>query len=221
MKISVYGIGWLSKRGYGAVGSRFEHHFADGETLRTIARGDLFSRSVKNYGRLDDMSRLTLAAVSLALRDAALDSSAQNKQHTGIAGAAAAGSYATDMEFFADYLANGRTLSRANLFIYTLPSSPLGEAAIHFGLTGPLFYLTTVDGSLAAAAGMAAGIISEKGAALMLAGEIRDDEALYLLLGDGSGRILCTMEEALTAIAPCRGVDNMVDKLKLITRGSL
>ena len=38
-------------------------------------------------------------------------------------------------------MANGSTLGRGNLFIYTLPSSPLAEAAIHFGLTGKLLYL--------------------------------------------------------------------------------
>jgi 3-oxoacyl-[acyl-carrier-protein] synthase II len=217
MTVSVYGIGWLSPGGYGTVGSRFEHRFAPGETLRTAARAGLFSRTVKNFGRLDDVSRLTLAAVSLALRDGAVDPAPENKLNIGIVGAAAAGSLVTDREYFADYLANGRKLSRANLFIYTLPSSSLGEAAIHFGLTGPLLYLTTVADSLAAAAGTAAGIIAEGGAGMMLAGELWGDEALYLLLGDDSGRPLCTLDEALAVTVPFAGVAAMVDKLKLIS----
>jgi 3-oxoacyl-[acyl-carrier-protein] synthase II len=221
MTVSVNGIGWLSNRGYGAVGSGFVHIYAEGETFSTTERGDLFARSVKNFGRLDGVSRLTVAAVSLALRDAAIEASPLNKQNIGIAAATAAGSLLTDREYFADYIDNGRKLSRANLFIYTLPSSPPGEAAIHFGLTGPLFYLAATDKSLAAAAGMAAGIVAEGGAWQMLAGELWEDEALYFLLGDGSSRPLCRLEDALAAISPISGVDNMVEQLNLITRGSL
>lgn len=217
MTAAVHGIGWLSPSGYGTVGSCVEQSFAPGETLRTTDRAGLFSKAVKNFGRLDDVSRLTLAAVSLALRDGAVDPSPENKLNIGIVGAASAGSLLTDREYFADYLANGRKLSRANLFIYTLPSSPLGEAAIHFGLTGPLLYQATAADSLATAAGTAAGIIAEGGAAMMLAGELWGDEALYLLIGDGSGRPLCTLEEALAVTVPFAGVAAMVDKLKLIT----
>ena len=60
------------------------------------------------------------------------------------------GSLQSDLEYFRDYLEGGRTLSRGNLFIYTLPSSPLGEAAIHFGLLGPLLYAASEGNALTA-----------------------------------------------------------------------
>jgi len=45
---------------------------------------------------------------------------------------------------FLDYVQAGRKLGRGSLFIYTLPSSPLAEAAIHFGLQGPVLYIGSI-----------------------------------------------------------------------------
>ena len=87
-------------------------------------------------------------AVALALRDAGIEYSARNKQDTGIIATSGAGSLQSDLDYYADFVKNGRTLSLANLFIYTLPSSPLGEAAIHFGLTGPLLFTSALDAGL-------------------------------------------------------------------------
>jgi hypothetical protein len=45
-----------------------------------------------------------------------------------------------NIDYFRDYLANGRTLGRGSLFIYTLPTSAAAETAIALGLKGPMFY---------------------------------------------------------------------------------
>lgn len=221
MNIAVFGIGWVTREGYGTAGNGSGHRFAAGETIGTTDRSSLFQRLVKNFGRLDDASRLTLAAVSLALRDAALSPSPEDKQSIGIVGTSPTGSLAADREFFSDYLANGRILARANLFIYTLPSSPLGEAAIHFGLTGPLLYLTSGSESFATAVRMAADIIAESGASMMLAGEIRDGEALYFLLGSSGSHPLCLLEDALAVVAAGRGIADTVANLQKIARGNI
>ena len=41
----------------------------------------------------------------------------------------------------ADWFAGGRSLGRGNLFIYTLPSSTMGEIAIALGLRGPAVHI--------------------------------------------------------------------------------
>ena len=60
-------------------------------------------------------------------------------------GASPAGALASNFAYFRDYVAYGRKLGRGNLFIYTLASSPLAEAAIHFGLQGPTFYMRHLE----------------------------------------------------------------------------
>jgi 3-oxoacyl-[acyl-carrier-protein] synthase II len=82
------------------------------------------------------------------MKDAGFSCIPQKKQDIGIVGASDSGSMQSDIDYFKDYLDCGRTLSRGNLFIYTLPSSPLGEAAIHFGLQGPLLYAASAENPL-------------------------------------------------------------------------
>jgi len=48
---------------------------------------------------------------------------------------------APTLAYFGDYLAHGRTLGRANLFVYTLPTSAASEIAILLKLDGPLMHL--------------------------------------------------------------------------------
>lgn len=59
----------------------------------------------------------------------------------GLIGTNRAGSLEANRLYFSDYLQAGRVLARGNLFVYTLPSSPLAEAAIHFGFQGPMLYM--------------------------------------------------------------------------------
>ena len=125
MTISVYGIGWLTAAGYGCIGSGVQVSYGPAEGLDTH-RQAIFPRPFRNFGRLDDASRMTASVVALALRDAALSPSPTCKQDIGIAGTSREGSLVSDLNYFNDYVENGRTLSRGNLFIYTLPSSPLG-----------------------------------------------------------------------------------------------
>jgi 3-oxoacyl-[acyl-carrier-protein] synthase II len=51
------------------------------------------------------------------------------------------GCLTTDIDYFDTLLSDGGHLASPNLFAYTLPNSFLGEAAIHFGLTGTSFVI--------------------------------------------------------------------------------
>jgi 3-oxoacyl-[acyl-carrier-protein] synthase II len=202
MTIAINGIGWLSDKGYGMVASGRTVSFAPGEAWQALPRDSFFTRPVKNFGRLDAVSRITMATVSLALQDGGIDSSPLQKQPVGIVGTNRDGCLTTDTDYFRDYVENGRKLSRANLFIYTLPSSPLGEAAIHFGLTGPLLYTADSSGTALLPLRMAAGFIADNSASTMLAGRSDGDQAIYLLLGSEHERSLCPLgiaEEILSA----------------------
>src|SRR6185369_15319482 len=202
MAISILGTGWITSKGYGMVNLCEEHLFASEETLYTVAKNGIFTRPVKNFGRLDRLSRITLAAVYLALKDAGIESSPESKQDIGIVGTNDQGSLETDTAYFRDFADNGRKLARANLFIYTLPSSPMGEAAIHFGLSGPLLYMSGTGDSLATVMIAAAEMVAGSESSLMLAGITRGDEGIYSVIGESKDGGKCTLDDVLKSAGP-------------------
>ena len=215
MKIMVRGIGWLTPEGYGCIRSELRHTYEEGEGSHTLPKKDIFSHPFKNFGRLDTISRMTAFAVSLALQDAGMEYSPLRKQDIGIVGTNSEGSLQSDREYFRDYLEGGRTLSRGNLFIYTLPSSPMGEAAIHFGLLGPLLYAATEGNALTAVLDTAGEILLNREAPVMLAGKAEADEAVFFVLEGDPGQdqsVLCGLEAARTVVETSPGVAGMVEK---------
>jgi 3-oxoacyl-[acyl-carrier-protein] synthase II len=219
MTISIVGAGWITAKGYGTVNLGEEYLFAPDETLNAVAKTRIFGRPVKNFGRLDKVSRITVAAVCLALKDAGIDSSPECKQDIGIVGTNDLGSLETDTAYFRDFVDNGRKLARANLFIYTLPSSPMGEAAIHFGLTGPLLYTVGSQLSPAAALSSAAEMITCSEASMMLAGMTCGDTGIYFVLGESKGGGLCRVEEVLKQAGSVADVERIVTTIRSLKRG--
>ena len=155
--ITVSGIGWLTNEGYGGVRRRQRLMYDNGEGVNSLPKRGIFSHSFKNFGRLDAISRMTTYAVALAVQDAGIKYLPGLKQDIGIIGTNTEGSLQADLAYFRDYVESGRKLSRGSLFIYTLPSSPVGEAAIHFGFLGPLLYAWGLDNSLVAVLDIAQG----------------------------------------------------------------
>jgi len=96
---------------------------------------------IENFARFDEASRHVTLSAALALYDAGIAYAKGKKQNIGILGTNPDGALISNLAYFEDYLAGGRTLGRAKFFIYTLPSSPLAEAAIHLGLQGPMTYM--------------------------------------------------------------------------------
>lgn len=217
MKIQVTGAGWVTEAAYGCVTSGEERRFAEGEGVASLSRSGLFSHPFRNFARLDLLSKMTVCAVALALGDAAIAYSPLEKQAIGILGSSSQGALASDLAYFSDYVRNGRTLSRANLFIYTLPSSPLGEAAIHFGFVGPLLYTGGGQGAAGTILDMAAAMLAAGEAERMLVGRADPGEALYLVLErDRGGRRLCSLAEARAIVDSVPDVAGMVQELSLV-----
>jgi 3-oxoacyl-[acyl-carrier-protein] synthase II len=217
MTISVRGIGWVTKTGYGSVRCGSHHQFAQGEGFHSLAKLGIFSQPFKNFGRLDEMSRLTVSAVALALQDAGVEYSSGCKQDIGIISTSCEGSQKSDIDYFKDFIDNGRTLSRANLFIYTLPSSAPGEAAIHFGLTGPLLYASGVDESLSEFLDMAAGMVVSREAVRMLVGKVVGNEALYFVIDCiQEGTVLCSLVEARSIVESTQDISDILRQLSIL-----
>jgi 3-oxoacyl-(acyl-carrier-protein) synthase len=222
MTISVHGIGWLTKEGYGCIRCEHQHAYAVGEDARTLPKRDIFSHPFKNFGRLDTISKMTVFGVSLALQDAGIEYSPTGKQDIGIVGTNAEGSLRSDIEYFRDYLESGRTLSRGNLFIYTLPSSPIGEAAIHFGFLGPVLYAAGESNALSAVLDMATEMLLAGETPVMLAGKAEADEALFFVMRREHGQdgsVLCDMTEVRSLVESGPDVAGLVRKFIRMTAG--
>ena len=220
MTISVRGIGWLTNNGYGCIRSGQRREFETGESINSLPKRGIFSHPFKNFGRLDNLARMNAYAVALALQDAGIEYSPGLKQDIGIIGTNAEGSLRSDIEDFKEYVESGRTLSRGNLFIYTLPSSPVGESAIHFGLRGPLLYVMEEKNALAQVLDTAADMIMAQETPMMLAGRAEETEALYFILTADPGQTLdgtCSFADAKRIVETSPDVSGMVQNLEALT----
>lgn len=139
MKAFITGIGWVTatNMGCGRDNNRFE---LKAGKLPDIARKDVFDVPYPHFGRLDRYSRLGLSAIAFALKDAGLDRWTR-KRPIGIIASTVHGCLDTDLNYYDTVIPEDGRLASPNLFAYTLPNSYLGEAAIHFGLTGTCLVL--------------------------------------------------------------------------------
>ncbi len=213
----VRGIGWITKSGYGCIKTKIQHPLSDDQGGRSLGKEDIFAYPFKNFGRLDRISRMTACAASLALRDAGIEYAPSKKLDIGIIGTNSEGSLRSDMAYFKDYIQGGRTLSRANLFIYTLPSSPLGEAAIHFGFTGPLLYASAAGSALAMIMDMVGDMFAAREASMMLGGQAEENEAVYFLFSPvKTDEDLCEADTIKSLLEQKPDIPHLVQALLLL-----
>lgn len=186
MTVNILGTGWLSRDSYGSERLERSVEYASRVSLRKLGKEDgLFAYPVKNFGRFDPVSRRVCYVTALALQDAGMEYSKDWRQDIGLLGTDEYGSEQANISYFRDYVEGGRTLARANLFIYTLPSSPLAEAAVHFGLQGPLLYLRNQDGSVDSLLVTAQRMIAEGQAETMLVYELTTEIDRCFVIGGG------------------------------------
>jgi 3-oxoacyl-[acyl-carrier-protein] synthase II len=191
--VNIQGAGWIGPSGYGRVRKGIRAECGD---LDALWKSDpVFERRAKNFGRFDAASRLAYYAAALALDDAG----SGERRDFGLIGTGAAGCLASNQDYFKDYVKCGRTLARGNLFVYTLTTSPLAEAAIHFGLEGPLLYALSPERPLAAALETAAGMIRRGEAAGMLVLAVGAAEALCTVLSTQAGVLVESVVEGSQA----------------------
>jgi len=176
MVINIQGVGWLTRTAYGSKKMNRSEEYASRTSLCRLGKQDgLFTYPIKSFGRFEEVSQRVCYVTALALQDAGLNYSKDWKQNIGLIGTDTHGCEQANFNYFKDYVKGGRTMARANLFIYTLPSSPLAEAAVHFGLQGPLLYLRNQDASVNSLLTTAQRLIAEGQSERMLVYELTDD----------------------------------------------
>jgi 3-oxoacyl-[acyl-carrier-protein] synthase II len=139
VKAVVIGVGWVNGSGIGC-GRDTPFSMGSAEALPTVARKDVFLKPFPHYGRMDKYSRLGLAGIAFALRDAGLDEWTAFR-HIAIMASTKFGCLSTDGDYFDTVMPEGGRFASPNLFAYALHNTYLGEAAIHFGLTGAAFVI--------------------------------------------------------------------------------
>jgi hypothetical protein len=152
-------------------------------SLRTDLQGEsLFSYPVKGFGRFDRVSQMTCCVTALAFHDAGMPYAQERKQDIGILGTNSDGCLQSNLDYFNDFVANGRTLGRANYFVYTLPSIPMSEAAIHFQCRGPLLYMRFPRKPVASLLRQADGMILRGESTAMLAVSASEEDAQCFMM---------------------------------------
>ena len=137
MSAYISGLGWVTATGMGS-GKAQQAFTMTSDRPPPITRADVFDQPYKNFGRMDEYSRLGLAAIALALRDAGLEQS-DTQRDIGLVAQTEYGCLWTDIDYYHSALPQRGTMASPNLFAYTLPNCFMGEAAIRFGLTGDSF----------------------------------------------------------------------------------
>ena len=160
MKADITGIGWITAAGIGRGQDHNGFSMPPGP-LPEYPPEKIFSRPYPNLRRMDDFSRLGVSAIGLALKDAGLNAWTR-KRDIGVVAATVYGCLGADVDFYYTVIPQKGTQASPSIFSYTSANSFLGEAAIHFGMTGTNYAVfeqlpTGLAGLLAALAHLAAG----------------------------------------------------------------
>lgn len=166
MNIAISGIGWVYTTSMGYADDI--KVFPSSKGLPPIERKDIFKEPYKPFGRMDYFSKLGLAAIVFAMKDANLHTSPH--KNTGIIACSSTGCLETDMKYQATLLPENNTLPSPALFAYTLPSCFLGEASIRYGLTGESFVINETDTTGMTGLGMAVDLLATGQTDYMLCG---------------------------------------------------
>lgn len=179
----ITGIGWITQREYGCVRRGLRRGYVDAGSLREdLEKDSVLSYPMKRFGKYDLNSKMTCCVVGLALYDAGVAYSESQKQDIGILGTNTAGCLQSNLDYFSDFVDNGRTRARAGLFVYTLSSIPISEAAMYFKVQGPLVHVTFPERQIESLLDLSAGMILRGECAAMLAVQASEEEALCLVL---------------------------------------
>jgi len=141
MRALITGIGWVNSNTMGCGREHQGFEITPGRLLR-ITRKTISEAPYQRFGRMDRFSKLGLGAIAFALKDAGLEKW-KHKRNIGIVASTIYGCLGTDVSYFDTVIPQGGRLASPNLFAYTLPNSFLGEAAIHFGLSGNSYIISS------------------------------------------------------------------------------
>jgi len=139
VKVVISGIGWVNTSGYSQGRQAIFSQGCEGKLPKLLPKS-LFLNPFHRFGRLDEYSKLGVAAIALALKDARLEAWSRVR-NIAIISSTVFSCLNTDEQYYETVLPEEGRLASPSLFAYTLPNAFLGEAAIHFGLSGATYVI--------------------------------------------------------------------------------
>jgi hypothetical protein len=115
------------------------------EVHAALISDNVIEKEIKNFRRISLNSKVYSILTGLVLHDSDINMSPEIELNTGIISCTYDAATPDNEKYFRDYISAGRRMGRGNLFVYTLPTSALGEVAISYQLKGPLFYSNYLD----------------------------------------------------------------------------
>jgi hypothetical protein len=210
----IAGIGWIAQREYGCVATGLRRTYPDMRSLRSDLEDEsVLLYPVKSFGKYDLVSKMTCCVSALALYDAGIPYSESQKQDIGILGTNTDGCLQSNVEFFKDYVEHGRTLGRASLFVNTLPSIPMAEAAIYFKCRGPLVYMAFPQRQVPSLLSQSEKMILRGESAMILAVKASEQDALCFVVArekDVSAQKVFGVEEVMGVAEKIPALDEMI-----------
>ncbi|MBA3016669.1 MAG: hypothetical protein KJ550_04710 [Proteobacteria bacterium] len=216
--IIIRGIGWIKPTEYGSILKKLQGNYNELKSLHSrLLQESVLRYPIKNFGRFDDSSKMTCCSIALALNDAGITYSNSTKNDIGVLGTNDNGCIKSNLSYFKDYVASGRIMARGNLFIYTLPSTPMAEAAIYFGFQGPLLYVKFQVNQIPSMLRFAGKMILREETSKMIAVEASEEKAVCFVLdkkNDASNMQTLFLEDILDITEKISDFDEMIEMLK-------
>lgn len=197
--IKIAGAGWIYKNNYGCL-SRGSAGEIDsiGALAGRLIKEAIINDPIKDFGRFDKASKLSCCAVALAKYDAENRLNDNDVLDTGIIITGSEGCLRSNKKYYKDYVRNGKRLSRGNLFLYTLPSTPAAEAAIYSGLRGPVMYMHYPDGGIKDLVADAGRMIQNREASSMIVVRTDEDSSVsVVVVGETIDKDMLDIDEVL------------------------
>lgn len=197
-------ISWLKENEYGNSKKSLKKFEQLNEELN-LMKNELFEKKVSNFGRFDISSRKACLLSKILISEL----NDFDRLETGIIGVGDCGSKYSDINYFNDFIEHNEESGRSNLFIYTLPTSPMAETSIYFKLEGPLLFLTFEDFPIHEALIIAINFIKNKEAKQMFIIQTEKDNEL-------EGFALCIGEKTDSSICPISQIDFKKSSLNIM-----
>ena len=118
------------------------------DAYTTFVSKKIINREINNFRRISMDSKLYSLLAGLVFHDSKIKMNYEIGKDTGVVSCTYDAATPENEKYFRDYVSAGRKMARGNLFVYTLPTSSLGEVAITYQLKGPIFYSNFSDNRL-------------------------------------------------------------------------
>ncbi len=182
LRVAITGASWITAAGFGRLREGGAPVLAPGKPT-VPARDEVYGRGPvadkagpphpARYGRFDDYTRLGWSAIAMALADAGLHDSAEERP-IGIVSSSTWDSLSIDQGYYQTACRDGGALASPNLFSYTLPGIMHGECALNFRMTGPTLCVGQSGGRGVPALRTALRLMADGANSAMIAGWLDD-----------------------------------------------